>query len=71
MHCWNQAVYLEQAHPEGRYVDVYADTEKREEAYRRWMAMTHPGTLQGGLRWTEVFDRPYRPDRRIFFVEKG
>lgn len=49
---------------------MYVDTEKREEVYRRWMAMTRQGTLQSGLRRTEVFDRPYRLNHEMFFVEK-
>jgi anaerobic selenocysteine-containing dehydrogenase len=69
MHCWHQAVYLEKARPEDRYGDVYVDTEKSKEVYRRWLAMTRPGPLENGLRRPEVFERPYRPDREVFFVE--
>ncbi len=70
MHCWHQAVYLERARPEDRYGDIYVDTEKSKETYRRWFAMTRPGPVEGGLRRPEVFDRPYRPDREVFFVRE-
>jgi hypothetical protein len=34
--------------------------------------MTRPGPLENGLRRPEVFDRPYRPDREVYFVrERG
>jgi anaerobic selenocysteine-containing dehydrogenase len=69
MHCWHQAVYLEKARPEDHYGDVYVDTEKSKAAYRRWLAMTRPGPLENGLRRPEVFERPYRPDREVFFVK--
>ncbi len=70
MHCWHNAVYLEKAHPEDRYGDVYVDTGKSKEVYRKWQAMTRPGPLENGLRRPEVFERPFRPDRDMFFVER-
>lgn len=72
MHCWHQAVHLKKAHPGDRYGDVYVDTEKSKEIYRRWLSMTRPGPLENGLRRPEVFDRPYRPDREVYFArERG
>ena len=72
MHCWHQAVHLKKAHPGDRYGDVYVDTEKSKEIYRRWLSMTRPGPLENGLRRPEVFDRPYRPDRDVYFArERG
>jgi len=70
MHCWHNAVYLEKARPDDRYGDVYVDTEKNKEVYRKWLEMTRPGPQEDGLRRPEVFDRPYRPDRGMFFVDK-
>lgn len=71
MHCWHQAVFVEKALPGDRYGDVYVDTNKSKEVYRRWLAVTRPGPLENGLRRPEVFDRPYRPARETFFVDKG
>ncbi|MCA3749643.1 MAG: formate dehydrogenase, partial [Rubrobacter sp.] len=70
MHCWHQAVYVEKAHPGDRYGDVYVDTNKSLEVYRRWLAMTRPGPLKNGLRRPPVFDRPYRPDEECFYVRR-
>ena len=69
MHCWHQAVYLEKVRPGDHYGDIYVDTEKSKAAYRRWLAMTRPGPLENGLRRPEVFERPYRPDREVFFIK--
>ena len=42
MHCWHQKVTVEAAHPGGCYGDVYVDTNKAYEVYKRWLAMTRP-----------------------------
>jgi anaerobic selenocysteine-containing dehydrogenase len=70
MHCWHQAVYVEKAREGDRYGDVCVDTKKSLEVYRRWLAMTRPGPLENGLRRPEVFDRPFRPAREMFFVRE-
>ncbi|BBL79095.1 formate dehydrogenase [Rubrobacter xylanophilus] len=70
MHCWHQAVFVEKAHPGDRYGDVYVDTNKSREVYRRWLSMTRPGPLENGLRRPPVFDRPYRPDEECFYVRR-
>jgi len=69
MHCWHQAVYVEKAHPGDKYADVYVDTQKSMEVYRKWLAMTRPGPQEDGLRRPEVFERPFRPDREMFFEQ--
>ena len=68
--CWHQAVYLEKAHPEDRYGDIYVDSEKSKEVYRRWLEMTRPGPLENGLRRPEVSDHPYKPDREAYFLQE-
>lgn len=71
MHCWHNAVYVEGAGPEDRYGDVFVDTAKSREVYRRWLSMTRPGPQEDGLRRPEVFDRPYRPVREAYYEGKG
>jgi len=71
MHCWHQAVYVEPAREGDRYGDVYVETAKSLEVYRRWLSMTRPGPHDSGLRRTEVFDRPFRPAREMFFAGSG
>lgn len=69
MHAWHQAVYVEKAQPGDKYGDVYVDTNKSREVYRRWLGMTRPGPGPGGLRRPPVFDRPYRPDEEMYYVK--
>lgn len=71
MHCWHQTGYVEPAREADRYGDVYVETAKSMEVYRRWLSMTRPGPHGSGLRRTEVFDRPFRPAREMFFVESS
>ncbi|HRJ16721.1 MAG TPA: molybdopterin dinucleotide binding domain-containing protein, partial [Saprospiraceae bacterium] len=40
MHCWHQKVRLEKAHPEDTYGDIFVDTNKSFEVYKKWQAMT-------------------------------
>lgn len=70
MHCWHNAVYVEKAKPEDNYADIYVDTAKSKEVYRRWISMTRPGAQEDGLRRPQVFDRPYRPDEEFFYAKR-
>jgi hypothetical protein len=71
MHCWHNAVYVEKVREGDKYGDVYVDLEKSKEVYRKWMDMTRSGPREDGLRRPEVLDRPYRPDRRMFFTQEA
>ena len=42
MHCWHQAVRVRPAEPEDKPGDVFVDTAKSREVYRKWLAMTRP-----------------------------
>lgn len=44
--------------------------DRSREVYRRWLSVTRPGPLENGLRRPKVFDRPYRPARESYFVDK-
>ena len=68
MHCWHQAVKVERAHPEDRYGDVLADTERSHEIYKQWLARTRPAPGPGGLRRPLWFARPLRPAPEAFVI---
>ncbi|RME59853.1 formate dehydrogenase, partial [Candidatus Parcubacteria bacterium] len=68
MHCWHQKVRIEKAHPEDRYGDVFVDTEKSMEVYRRWLRMTRPAPGPNGLRRPLWMNRPLRPAEEMFYV---
>ncbi|GIX48861.1 MAG: hypothetical protein KatS3mg131_3072 [Candidatus Tectimicrobiota bacterium] len=61
MHCWHQKVRLEPAGPEDRYGDVFVDTTRAFEVYRRWLAKTRPAPGPEGLRRPLWLLRPVRP----------
>ena len=42
MHCWHQAVRVRIAEESDRPGDIFVDTQKSREVYRKWLAMTRP-----------------------------
>ncbi|HEU5452611.1 MAG TPA: molybdopterin dinucleotide binding domain-containing protein, partial [Terriglobales bacterium] len=67
-HCWHQKVTVTPAGPEDRYGDIFVDTNKAHEEYRRWLAMTRPAPGPGGLRRPLWMVRVYRPDASMFYL---
>jgi hypothetical protein len=66
-HCWHQKVRLERPGPDDRYGDIFVDTNKSHEAYKRWLAMTRPAPGPGGLRRPLWLARVYRPASEAFY----
>jgi hypothetical protein len=60
-HCWHQKVVVEKADAEDRYGDVFVDTHKSHEVYKRWLAMTRPAPGPDGLRRPLWLPRAYKP----------
>lgn len=60
-HCWHQKVTVARAGPQDRHGDVFVDTNKSFEVYKRWLAMAHP-VHPGGLRRPLWLARPFKPD---------
>ncbi len=65
-HCWHQKVRVERPSADDRYGDVFVDTGKAHEVYRRWLAMTRPAPGPGGLRRPLWLPRPYAPAPEAF-----
>ncbi|MBL8760460.1 MAG: molybdopterin-dependent oxidoreductase [Phycisphaerae bacterium] len=61
MHCWHQAVRVQRAHEGDLYADVFVDTNKSMEVYKRWLALTRPAPGPGGLRRPLWLARAVRP----------
>jgi hypothetical protein len=59
MHCWHQKVTVTRAPPGDRYGDVWVDTRRSREVYRRWLALARPP--RGALRRPLWLLRPFRP----------
>ena len=71
MHCWHQKVKVQKAAPEDHYGDVFVDTNKAHEVYKRWLAKTRPGPGPGGLRRPLWMNRPLRPDLEAFYKDRA
>lgn len=69
MHCWHQKVTVRKAEPKDRYGDVFVDTKRSHEVYRRWLAKTRSGPDAGGLRRPLWLNRPLRPALDAFYVK--
>jgi anaerobic selenocysteine-containing dehydrogenase len=69
MHCWHQKVTLGHAEPGDRYGDVFVDTARSHEIYKRWLAKTRGGPGPGGLRRPLWMNRPLRPSLDAFYVK--
>jgi len=69
MHCWHQKVRLEKAYPEDTYGDIFVDTNKSFEVYKKWLAMTRPAPGPGGLRRPLWMKRALRPAEETFYIK--
>ena len=68
-HCWHQKVRIERPGPEDRYGDIFVDTSKSHEVYKRWLALARPAPGPDGLRRPLWLTRTYRPATQAFYVE--
>jgi anaerobic selenocysteine-containing dehydrogenase len=69
MHCWHQKVRLEKARPEDKYGDIFVDTNKSFEVYKKWIAMTRPAPGPNGLRRPLWMKRALRPAEETFYIK--
>jgi anaerobic selenocysteine-containing dehydrogenase len=68
MHCWHQAVRVKRAQPGDNTGDVFVDTAKSREVYRKWLAMTRPADKfsPDGTRRPYWMLRPLKPAREFY-----
>lgn len=68
MHCWHQAVRVKRAEAGDNTGDVFVDTEKSREVYRKWLAMTRPADQYSpdGTRRPYWMLRPLKPAREFY-----
>ncbi len=68
-HCWLQkATSVRKADPGDRHGDVYVDTAKSMEVYRRWVGLARPATENSpdGTRRPYWLKRPLKPVRAAY-----
>ena len=68
MHCWHQKVRLENVSPEDRYGDIFVDTAKSQEVYKKWMEMTRPAPGPDNLRRPLWFARVNKPTEDKYYL---
>lgn len=71
MHCWHQKVRLEPALPADEYGDVFVDTEKSMEVYRKWLELSRPAPGPGNLRRPLWMKRALRPADEAYYLNSG
>ncbi|HEV7473159.1 MAG TPA: molybdopterin-dependent oxidoreductase [Pyrinomonadaceae bacterium] len=71
MHCWHQAVRVRVAEAGDNPGDVFVDTEKSREVYRKWLAMTRPADnfSPDGTRRPYWMLRPLKPAREFYNLQ--
>lgn len=69
MHCWHQKVRLEKAHAGDSYGDIFVDTNKSFEVYKKWQQMTRPAPGPDGLRRPLWMKRALRPAEETFYIK--
>src|SRR5713226_5431410 len=67
-HCWHQKVKVENAGAEDRYGDIFVDTNKAHEVYKRWLKMTRPAPGPGNLRRPLWLPRAYKPAPETYYL---
>jgi anaerobic selenocysteine-containing dehydrogenase len=68
-HCWHQKVTVSRSGPDDRYGDIFVDTAKSIEVYRRWLELTRPAPGPGGLRRPLWLPRAFKPDASVYRLE--
>ena len=69
-HCWHQAVHVRRAEPGDSYGDIFVDTDKAFEVYRRWLELTRGAVAVSpdGTRRPYWLMRPLKPGKEHFVI---
>ncbi len=67
-HCWHQKIRVERVGPEDRYGDIFVDTNKAHEVYKRWLKMTRPAPGPNNLRRPLWLPRAYKPALAAYYL---
>ena len=70
MHCWHQKVRIEKAQPGDNYGDVFVDTNKSMEVYRKWLKMARPAPGPHNLRRPLWMKRALKPAEEAYYIKE-
>ncbi len=66
-HCWHQKVRLELPQKGDRYGDIFVDTDKAHEVYKRWLVSARPAPGPDNLRRPLWLLRAYKPAEEAYY----
>jgi anaerobic selenocysteine-containing dehydrogenase len=69
-HCWHQKVRITKPGPEDKYGDVFVDTNKAHEVYKKWLLKTRPAPGPDNLRRPYWLPRSYKPELEAYYLSK-
>jgi anaerobic selenocysteine-containing dehydrogenase len=69
-HCWHQKVRVTKAGPEDQYGDIFVDTNKSHEVYKRWLSQTRPAPGPDNLRRPLWLPRSYKPAAEAYYFKE-
>jgi len=68
-HCWHQKVRVTKPGPDDKYGDVFVDTNKSHEVYKRWLSKTRPAPGPDNLRRPLWLPRSYKPAPEAYYLK--
>jgi anaerobic selenocysteine-containing dehydrogenase len=68
-HCWHQKVRVSKPGSEDKYGDIYVDTNKSHEVYKKWLLKTRPAPGPNNLRRPLWLPRPYKPAAEAYYLK--
>ena len=67
-HCWHQKVRITKPGPDDKYGDVFVDTNKSHEVYKKWLLKTRPAPGPDNLRRPLWLPRSYKPATEAYYL---
>jgi anaerobic selenocysteine-containing dehydrogenase len=69
-HCWHQKVRVTKPGPDDKYGDIFVDTNKSHEVYKKWLLRTRPAPGPDNLRRPMWLPRSYKPAAEAYYLKK-
>lgn len=69
-HCWHQKVRVTKPGPDDKYGDIFVDTNKSHEVYKRWLSKTRPAPGPDNLRRPLWLPRSYKPSPEAYYLKE-
>ena len=69
-HCWHQKVRVTKPGPDDKYGDIFVDTNKSHEVYKRWLSKPRPAPGPGNLRRPLWLPRSYKPAAEAYYLKE-